>query len=244
VVLQAACGRSGAAEPGVATARKRCNFERRRDATTCLICPSQQPGPVARALALRWEREPPLTPCCHVRRPPSAVEFVLDEEKKVSEHPRARGYGAHLRARVVRVEGALAHTFLPAPRARLCTGSEAYNSACLCSANVPNSGERNKAGGQHLLGRCSDQCCMATTGKAHTVLMCECTGAASTRPQDKLWRPSSNYNAAAWWAFPEQDTAPLLNGITIPAELSSYKLVALELKVRAWPLPPRRRTAP
>ena len=85
---------------------------------------------------------------------------------------------------------------------------------------------------------------MATTGKAHTVLMCECTGAASTRPQDKLWRPSSNYNAAAWWAFPEQDTAPLLNGITIPAELSSYKLVALELKVRAWPLPPRRRTAP
>jgi len=90
-------------------------------------------------------------------------------------------------------------------------------------------------GGQHHLRCCPDPLCLMTErmGGEHSVLLTACNGAAARREQPKLWKQSSAHDPSAWWSFPE--TAALLEGITLPPDLSGYKLDALELHVRASP---------
>jgi hypothetical protein len=85
---------------------------------------------------------------------------------------------------------------------------------------------------QHTVSRCSDPRCPATAlaGCEHCALLEACTGAAERRSQAKLWKESSAHNPAEWWSFPA--SATLLEGITLPPELSGYTLDGLDLHVR------------
>ena len=153
-----------------------------------------------------------------MRRLAPAIEFVLDDERKVSgplAHSRGRCPNAH----------APAHT-----SGSVCAGNDGLRRVCA----LPSCAH---AGGQHLPSRCSSARCPATgrVGADHSVLLGDCTTGATAVTQRRLWRIERLLKPAEWWAFPGYGDAAMLNAITPPAALSGYKLTALELHVRTLP---------
>ena len=164
-----------------------------------------------RALRARMTQNPPPTLASSRRHPP--IHWELNESTKVRTPALTHApTGTHALTRTSRPP--LAQTATLKVR-RLCALPS-------CATD----------GGQHNVSRCSDPRCPATAlaGGEHCALLAACNGAAERRSQAKLWKESSAHNPAEWWSFPA--SATLLEGITLPPELSDYTLNGLDLHVR------------